>query len=779
MLPLLLCLCLPSQAHVPHHVINALAAPADLSAEDPWYVIHEPYGVSVLLESPGGAATGWQAIGGDPTADELRAAVQLDDGTLVLLSDERIWWSADARSWQQQAAPDLVYGAAGGEALWLAGAQGVWTGRPDETLQLTLPDVLIVQLRSGPGGLAAVEEGGAALFLEQGGSWHELPGPGPQAISAVPDEDTVYLGDAEGGVWRWDDSGWTGCAPLPENSDDEQSYPHVTQLAASGSWLLAVPAWGGPFASDDGCQSWQDRRSPLAADFSQTTIAEAFTGLQASGDSWAIAGWDSVGVTDDAGISWHKAFIMPPGLTRGLAFSPSFQQDGLVYIGANSAGVTRTTDGLSFESMAGQMARCNVQQLAFPPDATDEQEIYALVYHELWRSADGGHSWQQLQTPHSYIHKFELFSDPQRIWAVARVDSGGTALVESQDQGESWNEVAALNDALDDATPCGATAAPDGGICVVADGPTRVVCSSPDLQSWSAVYEGEHGGPTTLLAWPAQDPYRLFLGHEGGVCWSDDDGASWTSDDPLEADAPHRLAMADDGTIVMATRSSRLLRSDDGGESWVDLDLRLPAQVYALACHPDFAQDDQLLAGSFDGLYRVRDLHSAVPSTDRWARHELVDNTSTYLRYDPGADPQPWETAVMSQVQPFEPQLSAELGLRGDTIRFLGMSDGASQVRVVVDHGEAFVIGGQISLMPSDLGGIQDLSEGFHHVTLTGISGSGLQLDAIESWYGGLDEDQGLEPQSRCDGCTASQRPAAPLLALLLGGLLAARRRRG
>jgi len=796
-----LALCaLPSLAHVPHHVIQGLAVPPDLSASESWYALHVPYGVPVLLQSPGGDYRQWQDIGGAPTADDLVATALLDDGSLVVISEERIWWSTDGESWQQEATPEMALQVVGGEALWLGTVGGVWTGLPGQGWEVSLAEVAVTVLRDGPGGLLAIEDTGASAFILAQEDWQELPAPGAALMSGVAAEDAVYVGDADGLVWRWSDEAWQACGVLPENTSGEESYPHVTQLAASEDWLLAQAAWGGPFASDDGCASWQDRRSPLTAQFSQTTIEEAFTGLYAAGDRWVVAGWDCIGMSEDAGQSWVQAFIMPADLTRGLASSPNFEQDDQLYIGANTAGVYRTADGLRFESLAGHLTHANIQKVGFYPDASSTDEIFAISNHDLWRSTDGGFDWLEGGSPHAYVHNFVLFDDPGRIWVIGRASvDGGSELVESVDGGESWQELPALDEALDGASPHSATRAPDGGICLSASNPTSIVCSDPAIESWERIFESESVEPAAILSWPSSAPQRLIFADDQGIHLSDDDGDSWRSADPLQLDSVYRLGQADDGTLVMATRGAELLRSDDGGDSWEETGVRLPSQVYVLVFHPDFAKNDVLWAGTHDGICQVSELHSAAASWEAWARYQLVDNDSTYIRYEGQGNMLSMVGAIMSQVQPLAEGTVAQLGLRGNQIRILGLSDGKSQVRVEVDGEEVATLGEQVQEIPGQLALISDLGEGYHHVVLTAISGEGVLLDALESWYGegggsvipdtGEEEEEEEEqeqdtaaaqppPGSRCPGC-ASPTLAGGLAWLVASlGLFGLRRRR-
>jgi photosystem II stability/assembly factor-like uncharacterized protein len=737
---LLLLAALPAGAHIPHHTIDALAVPADLSPSETWYAVHTPYGVSNLMASTGGSQTGWEAVGGEPMSDVILDAARLDDGTLVLLSEQHLWWSPDGASWLSQEPPTGAEHLLADDGLWVGGVSGVWRGQPGSALEHSLDSAGVSQLQQGPGGLLAVAVGGASLWIFDGDAWSELPGPGAELISGVADGGGVtYAGDIDGQAWRHDGS-WSACGALPEDTSGNESYPHVTHMAVDGARVLAVPAWKGPFVSEDACETWQDRASPLAVQFSQTSITQAFTTLLASGDTWAIAGWDSVGLTRDAGASWTQAFIMPPDLVRGLEHSPTFVSDGFAYVGANGAGIMRSNDGYHFESLAGGMDFPNIQQVVFPAWAQDDRQLFAISNHAFWRSDDGGWSWVEQDNPHGYVFAIETIDDPERIWVFGRSTSGAqsTQLSESLDDGRSWANIPALDLAMGQSTPNSVTTTGSGELCLATNNPAGVVCSSQGQTRWDQTYTGAADRVTTIYAWPPEAPSQVVFADELGVHVSDDDGQSWELSQAMLDDKAYTMVMADDGTLFLATTSAALLRSMDGGDSWEDLDVRFPAQIFVMDPRPDFDANPELLVGTHDGTYLLSDATGSSPSAARWGAYNLVDNSSTYIHWHDEPAMLPCGDCVMSQIQPFEPGTEAYLGLRGDTLRIIGTSDGASELRLEIDGQTAGIVGDVASDEPAVLFEAEGLGEGYHQVVLTGISGDGFALDVFESGEGEL-----------------------------------------
>ena len=99
-------------------------------------------------------------------------------------------------------------------------------------------------------------------------------------------------------------------------------------------------------------------------------------------------------------------------------------------------------------------------------------------------------------------------------------------------------------------------------------------------EAWTVELALAGSGAQCLAVDPA-DPETVFVGlREDGVRRSVDGGRTWT-DCKLPDPAVFSLAVsAADGAVYAGTEPSRLFRSDDGGESWSELDalLELPSQ---------------------------------------------------------------------------------------------------------------------------------------------------------------------------------------------------------
>ncbi|MEN8376173.1 MAG: sialidase family protein [Gemmatimonadota bacterium] len=204
--------------------------------------------------------------------------------------------------------------------------------------------------------------------------------------------------------------------------------------------------------------------------------------------------------------------------------------------------------------------------------------LWAATTHRVWgshlhRSGDGGRTWETLEAAPSHDDERGL----RAIWRLAPGATGApdvlyagvepAGLFVSRDAGRSWSPVAALND-----HPTRSTWQPMGGGLALTD-----VWASPG------------DGDALIAAISA-----------GGVYGSDDAGASWTPRNagvracfqperyPASGQCVHKLAPhpTRPGRIYQQNHCGTY-RSDDAGDSWVDITAGLPSDYgYALAIDP-------------------------------------------------------------------------------------------------------------------------------------------------------------------------------------------------
>jgi photosystem II stability/assembly factor-like uncharacterized protein len=169
--------------------------------------------------------------------------------------------------------------------------------------------------------------------------------------------------------------------------------------------------------------------------------------------------------------------------------------------------------GRTWENIQANLPNLDIH--GFARDPRDPSQMWAyLATGGLWRSVDGGLTWEQVQQENILFPLAVATSTGTRLYGVT-----ASGLAVSDDDGRTWKGLA---------TP---GLYPIASLSATADGSVLVA-----------------GGPD-------------------GLARSDDGGASWVKL-PFEGGPAVIAATAAGQTIAVVTRSTEFFRSDDGGRTW-------------------------------------------------------------------------------------------------------------------------------------------------------------------------------------------------------------------
>jgi photosystem II stability/assembly factor-like uncharacterized protein len=289
----------------------------------------------------------------------------------------------------------------------------------------------------------------------------------------------------------------------------------------------------------------------------------------------------------DGGQNWHRVMsktLWGESRIYGLTVHPTAPHT--ILAGAND-GIYRSDDGgQSFEHIDSPMNALEVWKIAFDP--TDPNIVFAGTRPAaLFRSTDGGAHWRQCRVdmaedcPNVRIPRVTALSvdpaDHNVVWAGVEVDGVRRSL----DGGESWSRI---TDGIDDPDIHDVTTAVTAGKAVLTTTPREIFASTDHGKSWHGLGVGRHFALPYCrsLAVKPDDPDTMFVatgdgavGKTGAIQRSTDGGRHWQMAKlPVEPNSPiwaFATNAADPDRIVACSHYGELYASEDAGDSWAKL----------------------------------------------------------------------------------------------------------------------------------------------------------------------------------------------------------------
>ena len=502
-------------------------------------------------------------------------------------------------------------------------------------------------------GYASSKSGQGLFRSDDGGqTWARVP----QGISDGHDVASLAFSPAFGqdrtafagtwqGLYRSRDGGasWQKLAGGLPTGPSEISCLALSPNFYSDGTLLGGSIYGGLWRSTDGGETWDEVLS--------TAVAALALSPDFPTDGLAFAGqWDLYRSTD-GGLTWISTHFNTTTGARitSLAVSPALASDATLFAGTEAHGVLRSTDyGDTWTPLNTGLGTLRVNALALSPAYPDDPTLFVGTRGGLYRSTDGGQSWNLTSLPTDHVGAVALspaFADDGVVLAGTR-----NSVYRSTDRGTTWHltkglavlrtrDVAASPAYLDDGTLFAAT---DYGVYQSTDrggswAPANrgqphhshyemvQVIPSPDYsqdrtlfanvhsrvhtrmdlyrstdgsQTWQGVWSASSHLTFVISPAYAQD-HSLFVGIGGGdVLRSTDGGETWQgfnggdNGDPMLGRLAFSPDWAHDQTVFSAGHGL-LLRATDGGASWQTLSADF-VPVRNVVLSPNYAQDHTL-----------------------------------------------------------------------------------------------------------------------------------------------------------------------------------------
>ncbi len=381
--------------------------------------------------------------------------------------------------------------------------------------------------RIPPGALARARAGARAL--EAGAALRAAPPPisgtqwqalGPAAIpingtsigriSAIAvhptDSNTIYIGGAQGGVWKTSDGG-TNWAAL---TDGECSLamgsialdPVDPQIvyAGTGEQHFSVDSYYGcgVLRSLDGGGSWTQLGASAfgGAKISRIVIVPSTAGTSATTTLFAASDFGLFRSQNGGGV-WNEVLVSGLGCSSTIVCSVTDLvihpgNDQILYAAVRTRGVYKTTDGgATWVFMGSGFASTDVGRINIAITPTAPDTLYAAVHNPstsrllgIWWSTDGANSWSQRAATGADCGTqcwYDMYvvvhpTDPNTVYF------GGVSLFRSANRAGSFGDIR-------------------GGIHV-----------------------DQH-----LMVFDPQNPQTVYAANDGGIFRSRNGGSSWTS----------------------------------------------------------------------------------------------------------------------------------------------------------------------------------------------------------------------------------------------------------
>lgn len=706
-------------AHVPHQTVAGLAIPQTFSEEEPWWIL--VLGHQRMLERSDDQGQSASSQGVAPIGDKPSDIALLRDGTLILLG-ERAWWSSpDGQEWASAPLPgNVALLAMDGDGALLGGSDGLWrvvAGAAPSLMAEGRVEVL------SDGDVASGVFGDGQVFRVDNEEAVRIGRVLPDVLATAASSTETFAGTAAGSVWRIIEHRWAKCAPFDAV---ELEHPEVVALAldADGA-VLAATASGGLHHSVDGCETWNTIDLPVKIVFGGTgspaTPSEAVRALAVDGEAMAWGGWVGAWFTENGGESWRNPQLLPVDYARSVALTATGTATPLIWAGVQGSGPAFSSDGgATWTSPSRAAVNENVQTLAV--DRLDDAVVYAMLNHHGFVSDDVGERWNPVVFESAEAVSFTALEQGCYARAASR-----TALHETEDCGATWVEVA-LPLANSRGAERWAIRSDSSGCFVAFD--DRVWCGLAALEEYELAAEFQ--GETYVVAgvWLGESRYVFASGAQ--VWTTDDPFAEWVPVLELAFDSVVSLAMAEDGSLFLGTLGGKIWRSLDGGTAWEAVPGRTTGPIAMVVPRDRFAEADEVVVATLDGLFVVSDATNQTPALQRMVGWQRIDDSSGYFRRDgcPASD------NAKGAGLGLRTQLSAGCSLtasfRGDSLRLWGWSDGQSVADVRIDGQPVGAIGDRATDGLALLASVE-LENGWHQLEIVGLGVGGLYLDGVDA----------------------------------------------
>jgi len=222
---------------------------------------------------------------------------------------------------------------------------------------------------------------------------------------------------------------WTEASDPPGLTPDVQRYAIVPGASVKSWFVICVGK--GLYQTDDDGRTWKLLRAPV----SDQEVLRTLWQSPANPQLLLLGGSLGLYRSADGGATWGQ--IGGVSGVHAIAVSPASPHD--VYLAADDGVYHSSDDGQSFAHVSGMISNAPFTIMVISHQHANI--LYALDGNQIWRSADGGATWNQQSALETSFPSALLVAPDNDQHLYAGFYSPPDA-VESLDGGKTWNVIA-------------------------------------------------------------------------------------------------------------------------------------------------------------------------------------------------------------------------------------------------------------------------------------------------------------------------------------------------
>lgn len=283
-------------------------------------------------------------------------------------------------------------------------------------------------------------------------------------------------------------------------------------------------------------------------------------------NGWVVGERGLIKITIDGGNTW-KNLMSPTNKTLGKSFFID-NQKGWVY-GAQGALFYTSDGGKSWNDLSIVGSTAFIRDLYF----SNENKGWMIHENQVYQTKDGGKTWKDVALPRNeeqsrklYAYQI-IFVDDTLGWILL-----SDGLYKSVDGGETWAEISTLNrEKFGYGSFASITALDSKTIGIVVNQPDCMLHSQDGGNQWKKIkipvaQDDNSGYLIYRIIFQSNGTWLLYGGDD--VFTSQNSGASWKKVNSSFLNSAS-VSFIDDNKIGFRISQDGILKTEDGGKSWI------------------------------------------------------------------------------------------------------------------------------------------------------------------------------------------------------------------